>query len=68
MHHGSLVNRKYTQRHYDMKSVLSRYQITHLSEMLDYDANGLRCWKQNFKQPMNEFVRAYLTNRNDDSI
>jgi hypothetical protein len=68
LHHGSLVNRKYTQRHSDMKSVLSRYQITYLSEIIDYDANGLRCWKDNFKQPMNEFLRAYLTNRHDDGI
>jgi len=68
LHHGSLVNRKYTKRHSDMKTVLSRYQITYLSEMLDYDANGLRCWKEKFKQPMNEFLRAYLTNRDDDGI
>ena len=68
LHHGSLVNRKYTQRHSDMKSVLSSYKINYLSEILDYDANGLRCWKDNFKQPMNEFVRAYLTNRDDDGI
>jgi hypothetical protein len=41
---------------------------TFVKSMLDYDANGLRCWKEKFKQPMNEFLRAYLTNRDDDGI
>jgi hypothetical protein len=68
LYHGSLVNRKYIIRHEELNTILSTYHIRSLSEILDYDTNCLRCWKEDFKQTMNEFVKSYLTGRNDDGL
>jgi hypothetical protein len=68
LYHGSLVNRKYVKRHGELQTILSSFHMHSLSEVLDYDTNGLRCWKEEFKLSMNEFMKSYLTNRNDDGV
>ncbi len=68
LYHGSLVNRKYVKRHAEIQTILSSFHMHSLSEVLDYDINGLRCWKEEFKHTMNAYMKSYLTNRNDDGV
>ena len=68
LYHGSLVNRKYVDKHVEMASLLSKYNITNFMDIIDYDENGLRCWKEPYKQVMNNFIKKFLINRQDDSV
>lgn len=66
LYHGSLVNRKYVTKHIDMVSLLSKYNITDFMDIIDYDENGLRSWKEPYKQVMNNFLKDFLISRKDD--
>lgn len=68
LYHGSLKNRQYSERQFDIINTLKRFGLNNLDDVIDYDENGLRCWKEPYKQPMNDLIKKYLCNRNDDGI
>lgn len=66
--HGSRKQRQYLERQYRIINTLNQLGTNDLSDVIDYDSNGLRCWKEEYKQPMNELIKKYLCDRNDDGI
>jgi len=68
LYHGSIKNRQYVDRHIAIKNTINQFNPVKYSEILDYDANGLRCWKAEYKMTMNNFIKKYMQNRKDDSI
>ena len=68
LYHGSLADRRYVSRHAMLTKLLLSYQFKSITDVIEYNDVGLRCWKEPFKQPMNEFIKTYLINRNDDGI
>lgn len=68
LYHGSLRNRKYDDRHEDIIDRLKQFNVISIEDMIDYDSNGIRCWKPPYKEEMNKHIKKYLCGRNDDGI
>lgn len=68
LYHGSRDNRKYENRHLTIMNTLKKLNVVSIDYVIDYDSNGLRCWKPLYKEEMNKHIKKYLCDRNDDGI
>jgi len=68
LYHGSRSNRMYSDRHFKIKEKIESLGLKYISDIIDYDSNGVRCWKEPYKEEMNKLVKEYLCNRKDDKI
>ncbi len=68
LYHGTIHNRQYTTRHFNLNNVLSNLKITGTDDFIEYNADGIMQWTPKYSNIFNSFMNEYLINRNDDSI
>ena len=68
LYHGTIRNRRYYDRDDRMTKMIKSLNVNNIGDIIDYDSNGVRCWKEPYKAPMNAFMKEYLCNRKDDGL
>jgi len=68
LYHGSIINRQYDSRNKLMMNLLSFYNFTDVSQLVEKDEHGLLKWKDDCKQKCNEVLLTYFKNRKDDDV
>ena len=66
LYHGSIINRQYDLRNQFMMNLLSFYNFTDISQLLEKNEHGLLEWKEEYKHKCNEVLLTFFKNRKDD--
>jgi hypothetical protein len=66
LYHGDINNRQYKSRNQLMLDLLSSYNLTDVSQLLEKNEDGLLKWKEQYKHKCNEVLLTFFENRKDD--
>jgi len=66
LYHGDVNNRQYKSRNQLMIDLLSYYNFTDISQLLEKNEDGLLKWNEKYKDKCNEILLTFFKNRKDD--
>ena len=66
--HSSLENRQYGNRDDRMNQLLKSKNINQLSDVFEYNEEGIIKWKDEYRDEFNQHMLEFFLNRKDDSL
>ena len=66
LYHGDTKNRQYKSRNQLVLDLLTTYNCTDISQLLERNENGILKWKEEYKEKCNEVLLTFFENRKDD--